>query len=429
HRRPRRRPPPHQRGRLGEVLRLRPPRHLGLRPARTAHRRRYEAARSTDRHEAHRRARLQRHRRDARTRTAHSGRPRRTGRSQRGACQRGLRSGQGSQAASDRGRSPRRRLALRHGWDPPARARDRTEPQRRPRRRRGRRADADLLHPDARAHGPRNPRNHHRRSRRGPTTHRRRTPRRRSTQGPAEPSFRRRLRGRTLHPTPARGPMAAHLSDDRVEHGPHPVHRRRTREHNPRRRGLGPPRSRYRRTASPTHPPRPRPRRDHRTSPRRSRLMSMTAPLGSNAAGLTAGLKPSCTKYLSLIINTGPSDAVAAVYTSNRCKANPVLWSQKASADGHARAVVLNSGGANCYTGDFGYETTTLTAQTTADALTAAGTDTKPEDILVCSTGLIGVGGQGFRDAILSHLPPLVAASDSTVEAGQAAAEAIMTTD
>src|SRR5699024_11165901 len=157
--------------------------------------------------------------------------------------------------------------------------------------------------------------------------------------------------------------------------------------------------------------------------------MSVTAPLGFSAAGLTAGLKPSGTKDLSLVINTGPSDAVAAVYTSNRCKANPVLWSQKASANGQARAVVLSSGGANCYTGDFGYETTTLTAQTTADALTAAGTDTKPEDILVCSTGLIGVGGQDFRDSILSHLPPLVAATDTTVEAGQDAAEAIMTTD
>jgi len=157
--------------------------------------------------------------------------------------------------------------------------------------------------------------------------------------------------------------------------------------------------------------------------------MSVTAPLGFTAAGLTAGLKPSGTKDLSLVVNTGPDNAVAAVYTSNRCKANPVLWSQKASANGQARAVVLNSGGANCYTGDFGYETTTLTAQTTADALTAAGTDTAAEDILVCSTGLIGVGGQGFRDSILSHLPPLVAATDNTVEAGADAAEAIMTTD
>src|SRR5699024_6457059 len=143
------------------------------------------------------------------------------------------------------------------------------------------------------------------------------------------------------------------------------------------RRGLGQPRSRHRRTGPPVHPPRPRSRRDHRTSPRRSRPMSVTAPLGFSAAGLTAGLKPSGTKDLSLVINTGPSDAVAAVYTSTRCKANPVLWSQKASADGHARAVVLNSGGANCYTGELVYETTTLTVQTTAVALAPASNDTK----------------------------------------------------
>ncbi|WP_193084629.1 bifunctional glutamate N-acetyltransferase/amino-acid acetyltransferase ArgJ [Brevibacterium aurantiacum] len=157
--------------------------------------------------------------------------------------------------------------------------------------------------------------------------------------------------------------------------------------------------------------------------------MSVTAPLGFTAAGLTAGLKPSGTKDLSLVVNTGPDTAVAAVYTSNRCKANPVLWSQKVSANGQARAVVLNSGGANCYTGDFGYETTTLTAQTTADLLTEAGTATAAEDILVCSTGLIGVGGQDFRDTIIDHLPPLVAAAEDTVTGGEHAAEAIMTTD
>src|SRR5699024_3777957 len=157
--------------------------------------------------------------------------------------------------------------------------------------------------------------------------------------------------------------------------------------------------------------------------------MSVTAPLGFTAAGLTAGLKPSGTKDLSLVVNTGPDNAVAAVYTSNRCKANPVLWSQKASANGQARAVVLNSGGANCYTGDFGYETTTLTAQTTAELLTGAGTTTQADDVLVCSTGLIGVGGQDFRDSIVNNLAPLVAAADTSVEAGQSAAEAIMTTD
>lgn len=157
--------------------------------------------------------------------------------------------------------------------------------------------------------------------------------------------------------------------------------------------------------------------------------MSVTAPLGFTASGLIAGLKPSGKKDLSLVINTGPDNAVAAVYTSNRCKANPVLWSQKVSATGTASAVVLNSGGANCYTGDFGYETTELTATRTAELLSEAGTPTSANDILVCSTGLIGVGGQDFRDTIIDHLPPLVAAAEDSVEGGADAAEAIMTTD
>ncbi|RAE82337.1 bifunctional ornithine acetyltransferase/N-acetylglutamate synthase, partial [Burkholderia multivorans] len=102
--------------------------------------------------------------------------------------------------------------------------------------------------------------------------------------------------------------------------------------------------------------------------------MSVTAPLGFTAAGVTAGLKPSGKKDLALVVNQGPATAVAAVYTSNRCKANPVIWSEQVSATGHARAVVLNSGGANCYTGDFGFATTQLTAEETATLLTDAGT-------------------------------------------------------
>jgi glutamate N-acetyltransferase/amino-acid N-acetyltransferase len=125
----------------------------------------------------------------------------------------------------------------------------------------------------------------------------------------------------------------------------------------------------------------------------------------------------------------GRRTPVAAVYTSNRCKANPVLWSQKVSANGRARAVVLNSGGANCYTGDFGYETTELTASTTAQLLTEAGQTVITDDVLVCSTGLIGVGGQDFRDAIVDHLPDLVDNLGDSVDSGQNAAESIMTTD
>ena len=148
--------------------------------------------------------------------------------------------------------------------------------------------------------------------------------------------------------------------------------------------------------------------------------MSVTAPLGFTAAGLTAGLKPSGTKDLSLVVNNGPDTAVAAVYTSNRCKANPVLWSEAAGADGRARAVVLNSGGADCYTGDFGYETSRLTAERAAQLL-----DTRPEDVLVCSTGLIGVGGQDFRDRIVGGLADLVAAAGGEAQHGEESAQAI----
>lgn len=157
--------------------------------------------------------------------------------------------------------------------------------------------------------------------------------------------------------------------------------------------------------------------------------MSVTAPLGFTASGLTAGLKPSGTKDLALVVNNGPATTVAAVYTSNRCQANPVIWSRQVSATGHARAVVLNSGGANCYTGDYGFATTQLTAEETATLLTDAGTPTQADEILICSTGLIGVGGEEFRAGILDHLPQLVAAAEDSVAGGQDAAEAIMTTD
>src|SRR5699024_2196673 len=97
--------------------------------------------------------------------------------------------------------------------------------------------------------------------------------------------------------------------------------------------------------------------------------MTITHPQGFRAAGSAVGLKPSGRPDLTVVVNDGPSDAVSAVYTSNRCKANPVLWSEAAGADGRARAVVLNSGGANCYTGDFGYETSRLTAERAAQLL------------------------------------------------------------
>jgi glutamate N-acetyltransferase/amino-acid N-acetyltransferase len=148
--------------------------------------------------------------------------------------------------------------------------------------------------------------------------------------------------------------------------------------------------------------------------------MSVTAAQGFSAAGATAGLKQSGRPDVALVVNTGPRDAVAAVYTTNRCKANPVLWSEQATADGRARAVVLNSGGANCYTGPKGFATTHATAELVAQLI-----GTGAADVVVCSTGLIG--------AALPDEPLLagVRAAHAALspQGGAAAAEAIMTTD
>ena len=153
--------------------------------------------------------------------------------------------------------------------------------------------------------------------------------------------------------------------------------------------------------------------------------MSVTAAGGFRAAGVTAGLKPSGRPDVALVVNDGPSAAAAAVFTSNRCRANPVLWSEQVmrrpgEAGGTARAVVLNSGGANCYTGADGFVLTHRTAETVAAAL-----DVGAVDVQVCSTGLIGV--RSDPQVLLAGAEAAVAALAS--DGGQTAAEAIMTTD
>lgn len=160
--------------------------------------------------------------------------------------------------------------------------------------------------------------------------------------------------------------------------------------------------------------------------------MTVTAPAGFRSAGIAVGLKSTGKPDLALVVNDGPRRASAAVFTSNRAQANPIIWSRKVVAGGTARAIVLNSGGANCFTGEFGYETTRLTAEAVAAALTAEGSvddaseAVDAERILVCSTGLIGSGDQTFRDRIVDNVPALaaaLAADDATAPA------AILTTD
>jgi glutamate N-acetyltransferase / amino-acid N-acetyltransferase len=148
--------------------------------------------------------------------------------------------------------------------------------------------------------------------------------------------------------------------------------------------------------------------------------VTVTHPRGFRAAGVAAGLKRSGGRDVAVIHNTGPSNVAAAVWTSNRCKANPVLWSEQALRDGMARAVVANSGGANCYTGPAGFQTTHATAETAAELLGVA-----PVDVLVCSTGLIGVFND--RDTLLRGVSAAVA--ELNEHGGESAADAIRTTD
>lgn len=150
--------------------------------------------------------------------------------------------------------------------------------------------------------------------------------------------------------------------------------------------------------------------------------MTVTAPLGFEAAGVAVGLKSSGNLDVAVVVNRGPLKVGAAVFTSNRAKANPILWSQQVVQDGVVEAIVLNSGGANCFTGTFGFQTTHQTAERAAELLGASA-----GDILVCSTGLIGTGDEVFRAKVLEGTARGIA--ELSDGGGDAASEAIMTTD
>jgi len=180
--------------------------------------------------------------------------------------------------------------------------------------------------------------------------------------------------------------------------------------------------------------------------------MSVTAPLGFRAAGVAAGLKTSGERDVAVVINDGPSRAAAAVFTRNRVKAAPVLWTQQVVAGGRVRAVALNSGGANACTGPLGFQDTHATAERLAQTLStgalatdALATDALATDALatgapavadraegesageiaVCSTGLIGE--RLPMDLLLAGLDAALA--DASRSGGTTAADAIRTTD
>ncbi|MEU4240515.1 bifunctional glutamate N-acetyltransferase/amino-acid acetyltransferase ArgJ [Actinoplanes sp. NPDC026619] len=155
--------------------------------------------------------------------------------------------------------------------------------------------------------------------------------------------------------------------------------------------------------------------------------MTVTHPKGFRASGVAAGLKATGNPDVALVVNDGPDFTAAAVFTGNRVKAAPVLWSQQVLKGGIVRAVVLNSGGANACTGSQGFRDTHATAEHTATVLRGGPRPQMvgPGDVAVCSTGLIG------ELLPMGKLLPGVSAAAKALDkdGGAKAAEAIMTTD
>ena len=148
--------------------------------------------------------------------------------------------------------------------------------------------------------------------------------------------------------------------------------------------------------------------------------MSVTAAKGFLASGVSAGLKSSGKKDVALIVNQGPKFDASAVFTSNKVKAAPVIWTQEIIKNKKLKAAVLNSGGANACTGPDGFADTHKTAEYVAELLSIGAIE-----VGVCSTGLIGNR---------LDMPKLIKGIEQAHQhlkndGGDDAAEAIITTD
>ena len=150
------------------------------------------------------------------------------------------------------------------------------------------------------------------------------------------------------------------------------------------------------------------------------RRLGVTAAAGFGAAGVTCGLKASGAPDLALVVGD-PGTVAAGVFTTNQVVAAPVTWSRdRLAASGDARVVVLNSGNANACTGPAGDAAVLATVERAAAELGC-----RAEQVLVCSTGVIGVPLQVAR--VADGVAKAAAALDRS--GGLAAAEAILTTD
>ncbi|CCW11675.1 bifunctional glutamate N-acetyltransferase/amino-acid acetyltransferase ArgJ [Rhodococcus aetherivorans] len=157
------------------------------------------------------------------------------------------------------------------------------------------------------------------------------------------------------------------------------------------------------------------------------RTQGVTSPAGFRAAGIPAGIKASGNPDLALVFNEGPELTAAGVFTTNKIKAAPVLWSQQVLTSGALRAVILNSGGANACTGPGGFQDTHATAEKVAETLSNWGTETGAGEIAVCSTGLIG--DRLPMGKVLAGVEEIVHELAGGISGGTDAAYAIMTTD
>ena len=146
----------------------------------------------------------------------------------------------------------------------------------------------------------------------------------------------------------------------------------------------------------------------------------MKLPQGFRSASIAAGLKSTGALDLTLIENQGPNFNAAAVFTTNKVVAAPVIWSRQVAKGGIVRAVVLNSGGANACTGPQGFADTHKTAEHVGQLLNISS-----GEVIVCSTGLIGE---------LLPMSKIIVGLDAITpsmnnEGLQTSAQAIMTTD
>jgi len=147
----------------------------------------------------------------------------------------------------------------------------------------------------------------------------------------------------------------------------------------------------------------------------------VTAAIGFSASGIHCGLRKNKSKKdLALILAAKPCPA-AAVFTTNKVCAAPVTLSRQNVSDGYAQAIICNSGNANTCTSD-GYDKASLTASSLANKLSI-----KESDVIVASTGVIGVPLP--VEPIISGIDQLVNELDTTEQASESAAIAIMTTD